>query len=678
MFYSETILSRRGPLGRVWLAAHMERKLSKSQTLQTDIEQSVDAIMGQEIEVMALRLSGQLLLGVVRIYSRKAKYLLDDCNEALLKIKMAFRPGVVDLTEDQLTVNKTAITLQTNGAGLDLLLPDVDWDMDFEDRPVQKQGHHQAHIDDITLRTADDFTQFGANDPFEIGPSDGIGSQDFNDFDLGINWGDEQNEKSEQMSVDGSVGVGRDANVHRDSLGPDMFGDQGLDLDVLSHRSKSRDVSEQPFGAAMDVDPFPEVDLGDLGIGFDDIPANVNETFGEAEGFNGGTPGQTRSPSRASSPLTEVPLTPPPFEDLEANPEAVPPTTEKARRKMKDKKQIIDSETELKRLAGDNANPINTDVSTIISAQHFLPRSAIVMRLLEIRDDPVTYFLPTAAKGNSNLFSAAPPGLAPELADLFVRPAPGTTPQQKRKGVSPGPSPSKRARLDEVEMPRRAESIAPSEGGMINADAFGQSMDTGFEFPDQSGMVDDFQLELPEADVHLEQERAKSVVSDKSRFSSLDPDGLDSTRHANYDGTCAISIFDVSLQTQQTQQSQAVGEQEQQEPVEVVGSDKHGYSKNTVKALGLIRRELQPAADEEEEEAPEALSFKQMSAKASRRAASSFFFELLVLGTRDCVQLSQPKPFADISIKAKPRLWEHQQHIPVDEDIEDRVSESEL
>jgi len=51
-------------------------------------EHVLDAIMGQEIEVMALRLSGQLLLGVVRIYSRKAKYLLDDCNEALLKIKM--------------------------------------------------------------------------------------------------------------------------------------------------------------------------------------------------------------------------------------------------------------------------------------------------------------------------------------------------------------------------------------------------------------------------------------------------------------------------------------------------------------------------------------------------------------------------------------------------------------
>jgi cohesin complex subunit SCC1 len=43
---------------------------------------------------MALRLSGQLLLGVCRIYSRKAKYLLDDCNEALLKIKLVGNTGL--------------------------------------------------------------------------------------------------------------------------------------------------------------------------------------------------------------------------------------------------------------------------------------------------------------------------------------------------------------------------------------------------------------------------------------------------------------------------------------------------------------------------------------------------------------------------------------------------------
>ena len=40
---------------------------------------------------MALRTSGHLLLGVVRIYSRKQKYLIHDLGEACAKIRMAFR-----------------------------------------------------------------------------------------------------------------------------------------------------------------------------------------------------------------------------------------------------------------------------------------------------------------------------------------------------------------------------------------------------------------------------------------------------------------------------------------------------------------------------------------------------------------------------------------------------------
>lgn len=37
----------------------------------------------------------------------------------------AFKPGIVDMTEEQLAVNKNAITLQGND--LDILLPDLDW-----------------------------------------------------------------------------------------------------------------------------------------------------------------------------------------------------------------------------------------------------------------------------------------------------------------------------------------------------------------------------------------------------------------------------------------------------------------------------------------------------------------------------------------------------------------------
>lgn len=88
MFYSETLLSKTGPLARVWLSANLERKLSKNHVLQASVKDSVQAIVEPNQAPMALRLSGQLLLGVVRIYSRKARYLLDDCNEALIKIKM--------------------------------------------------------------------------------------------------------------------------------------------------------------------------------------------------------------------------------------------------------------------------------------------------------------------------------------------------------------------------------------------------------------------------------------------------------------------------------------------------------------------------------------------------------------------------------------------------------------
>jgi len=75
--------------------------------------------------------------------------------------------------------------------------------------------------------------------------------------------------------------------------------------------------------------------------------------------------------------------------------------------------------------------------------------------------------------------------------------------------------------------------------------------------------------------------------------------------------------------------------------------------------LGLIRKELQPGLEEEAER--KTLSFTKMSHKASRCAAASFFFELLVLGTRDCLELSQSASFANIEASAKPRLWQHQQ-----------------
>jgi hypothetical protein len=103
MFYSESLLSKTGPLARVWLSANLERKLSKTHILQSDIKSSVGAIVDQGQAPMALRLSGQLLLGVVRIYKRQAGYLLDDCNDALVKIKMVQSPRLALPSYQKLT-----------------------------------------------------------------------------------------------------------------------------------------------------------------------------------------------------------------------------------------------------------------------------------------------------------------------------------------------------------------------------------------------------------------------------------------------------------------------------------------------------------------------------------------------------------------------------------------------
>ncbi|KAM6506331.1 hypothetical protein FSOLCH5_013319 [Fusarium solani] len=43
---------------------------------------------------MALRLSSQLQVGAVRIYQRKTRYLLDDCDDTWMTMQMTFLPSI--------------------------------------------------------------------------------------------------------------------------------------------------------------------------------------------------------------------------------------------------------------------------------------------------------------------------------------------------------------------------------------------------------------------------------------------------------------------------------------------------------------------------------------------------------------------------------------------------------
>ncbi|XP_069863033.1 double-strand-break repair protein rad21-like protein 1 isoform X2 [Dipodomys merriami] len=111
MFYTHVLMSRRGPLAKIWLAAHWEKKLTKAHVFQCNLDISIKKITSPKVKI-ALRTSGHLLLGIVRIYNRKAKYLLADCNEAFLKMKMTFRPGLLDLPKGNFEAAYNTITLQ--------------------------------------------------------------------------------------------------------------------------------------------------------------------------------------------------------------------------------------------------------------------------------------------------------------------------------------------------------------------------------------------------------------------------------------------------------------------------------------------------------------------------------------------------------------------------------------
>jgi cohesin complex subunit SCC1 len=481
-----------------------------------------------------------------------------------------------------------------------------------------------------------------------MGPSDGIGSQDFHDFDLGINLDDEpngveaSNGHDENMSVDESVGVGRDAQYHRDSIHSHLAQTgRDLDMDVLSNRSKSRGASEHPFGGDVDMD-FTELtgmDLGDLGIGFDDMQLDKIEK----------SPGHTRASSRAckcyfilhlqpfssicqlASPLSEPPATPAADESLPAE---VPQEASKAKRKAREKKQIIDSVTELQDGPGAKVGrgrggglgaPMTKDVSNILTDHQFLPRSSVVMRLLTIRGDPLAHFLPTKVTSGNAFFCAAPPGLAPELAELFMRPLTGSL-APKRRGTSPEKGSNKRPRLDgsihedDIEHGRRAGSLAPSH--LLGSDILGRHSvgpDGIIDFGDQTVGLDDYQLEVPDFDtgaggnMDIDRARSKSLApSALSRLSTPTPDGLviEDGDETYADASCPIAMFDVRPSTQTQTQTQTQGTEGEAQSADNEGK---GYSKNTVKALSIIRKELQPVAGHEEVD--KMLSFRKMSDK---------------------------------------------------------------
>jgi len=497
-------------------------------------------------------------------------------------------------------------------------------DQDFQYRPTPLQGQHIARRADVTLAAFDDFQmEYAGYYDLDLGPDDGIGSQDYDlPLDFGPQPGAEEpaEEPTEGPEAPGpeddtmSVEVGREAappRAPRESLDSRLLGRGRDDVDILS--AASRAVSQQPFD-----DDFGLGAGGMIieGLSFEPVVSDHEKTPGQttrACGFNPSRPYVTSLIHLPASPLTEPPQTPP---DIQATPQPV----EKAKRRTKEKKAIVDEETEMPgartgRGAGVFARN-DRDISDILTQHQYLPRSALVMQLMEIRNDPLAYFMPTKVTPQGTFVYAGPPGLSGELTEMFMRPA---LPAPGKKQQKP-PSAGKKRKVsgresegDEEEMERMRKRAHVPESVGVPSEALGRvSLEPGLEFG-ISAPVEEFQIpvveDVPMPDVSVEQEeipRGRSVSIAPSHRSRIPTPGLetedlpfDETEPTYADSTCPIAMFD-----ERGAASQAPPEAEGQ-------PDDKGYSRNTIKALGLIRGELQT----EETGAEKVMSFNEMANK---------------------------------------------------------------
>ncbi|KAF2819789.1 hypothetical protein CC86DRAFT_471872 [Ophiobolus disseminans] len=262
MFLPEDLLYKSGQLARVWLAANQHKKLTKAQVMQDKIDEDIEVIIRPEGAAggpLALRLNGQLLLGVVRIYHRKAHYLHDDCNDALWKIKMAFRPGNIDLPTQTHVANPTSLTLPDMITDLDLLAPMPDpslllsqtlgMNLDFGNTTVPDWDNSQFLSGSIEQPRMD--------------------LMDVEEDDLGLDLGEDLGLPT--YNNDTSIEIGRHESLaRRDS---EEFGtglkdiqeeDLGLDL--------AEDLTEMPAAPEFNLGDDMDITMG--GMAETDLPAD--------------------------------------------------------------------------------------------------------------------------------------------------------------------------------------------------------------------------------------------------------------------------------------------------------------------------------------------------------------------------------------------------------------------
>uniref|UniRef100_A0A1I8AQJ7 Rad21_Rec8_N domain-containing protein n=1 Tax=Steinernema glaseri TaxID=37863 RepID=A0A1I8AQJ7_9BILA len=145
MFTAYWTLNRRSPLARIWMAAHMEKKLTKAIVAEVNVNAAVEELRNTD-ERGGLRTTGYLLLGIVRIYAKKTGFLLTDAHDIVAMLKMAFAPSLEKIVLDEDSQIRRDPTPQP---------AEFPWELEYEEE--ESSGIRLADRRDITMQEEDFF-----------------------------------------------------------------------------------------------------------------------------------------------------------------------------------------------------------------------------------------------------------------------------------------------------------------------------------------------------------------------------------------------------------------------------------------------------------------------------------------------------------------------------------------
>jgi len=248
----------------------MEKKLTKNFVLEINIAEHVKTILDPHTP-LALRLSGQLLLGLVNIYSRKTRYLADDCTSAFSNIQVVFRTqAAVDMPEDA-KVNDAAITMTANFDDLDFEIEDYS----IEDLRV---FHDNLATNEFNITRESKFSQAasrrqskgGAESESDIEqPRQAEDPTRMDDFDIDMGGGD-------QLALAFDLNETEQSNLEFDAEMSTMNAIPAEDLDGLDDGAlkennfpSDKNAENREEEIELDLD-FPPEDEKDLAVSAND------------------------------------------------------------------------------------------------------------------------------------------------------------------------------------------------------------------------------------------------------------------------------------------------------------------------------------------------------------------------------------------------------------------------